>query len=481
MSYLQNDVLASSEQGESYPSAAVKNLAGATNIIFGNSTNDRYNFLSYFFRTNVVLADRFLFGLSVRADGSSRFGPNNRYGYFPAVSAGWILSNEDMLRNSATITYLKLRASAGLTGNAEIGEHQFRELYTVSNYPGLPGFIPAQLGDPDLKWEKTTQYNAGIEFGLFNNRLSGELDVYLKQTRDLLLAVNVPATNGYFNNISFENQILQNLGSLDNKGVEILLTGRIIDKPALTWTSSFNIGYNKNKIKDINEQIIEGAFVFSRAMENEPIGVFYMPKLVGVDPQTGDALYLDENNKPTADYSAAKRMVVGNPNPDFSGGFTNNLTFRNFDASIFFTFVSGNEIYNDAGRFMSSGFGNGFDNQTREILNAWKNPGDITNVPRSGAFYSTGHRTSSRWLFDGSYIRLRQLTIGYTLKNIRLINSVRFFVMGMNLWTKTNYISDPEVSTLGTQISSVSNITSGVDFYTIPQPRTVSFGLNVKF
>jgi hypothetical protein len=130
---------------------------------------------------------------------------------------------------------------------------------------------------------------------------------------------------------------------------------------------------------------------------------------------------------------------------------------------------------------MSSGFGNGFDNQTREILNAWKNPGDITNVPRSGAFYSTGHRTSSRWLFDGSYIRLRQLTIGYTLKNIRLINSVRFFVMGMNLWTKTNYISDPEVSTLGTQISSVSNITSGVDFYTIPQPRTVSFGLNVKF
>jgi TonB-linked SusC/RagA family outer membrane protein len=480
MSYLQNDVLTSSEQGQNFPSAAVKNLSGATNIVFGSSSEDRYNFLSYFFRTNLVLRDKFLLGLSIRADGSSRFGSNNRFGYFPAASAGWILSDENFLKNSNALSYLKLRASVGLTGNAEIGEQQFRDLFVVSNYPNLAGFVPVQLGDPDLRWEKTIQYDAGIEFGFFNNRLSGELDVYLKKTRDLLLAVNVPSTNGYFDNVNFTNQILRNLGRLENKGIELLLNGRIIERTNLSWNANFNIAFNRNRIQDIDGQIIEGSFVYSRAMEGEPIGAFFMQKFIGVDPATGDALYLGEDDKPTADYSLAKRTVVGNPNPDFTGGFGTNLNLHAFDANVFFTFVSGNEVFNDAGRFMSSGFGNGFDNQTREIINAWKNPGDITAVPRSGFSYSTGHRISTRWLYDGSYIRLRQLSLGYTIKPKKAVQSIRFFVAGMNVWTKTKYISDPEVNTLGTQRTTVSNITSGIDFYTIPQPRTFSVGLNVK-
>lgn len=484
MSYLQNDFRQSNEQAEDYPSAAVKNLSGATNVTFGNSLNARYNFLSYFLRTNLSLNDKFLFGGSVRVDGSSRFGPENRYGVFPALSGGWILSEENFMKRSRLINYLKLRGSWGITGNAEIGEHQFLDLFQVSNYPSLPGFIPFQLGDARLKWEKTTQIDIGLEFGLWNNRVSGEIDWYNKQTRDLLLAVNVPATNGYFDNINFLNTIFQNLGSLENKGFEVLINSRNIESKNFKWTTSFNIGFNRNRIKNIEGQIIEGS-EFQRAVEGEPIGVFFMPKFIGVDPANGDALFLDDNDKPTNDYNAAKRQIVGDANPDFTGGLNNTLTYKGFDMGVFFTFVSGNDVYNNAGRFMTSGFGQGLDNQTREVLNRWQKPGDITDVPRLGIFMSTGERTSSRWIYDGSYLRLRQLSFGYNLPanvvNRLNITSARVFVAAANLWTLTGYISDPEVNTLGTKVTAVQNITAGTDFYTIPQPRTFSLGVNVKF
>lgn len=484
MSYLQNDFRQSNQQAEDYPSAAVKNLAGATNVTFGNSLNARYNFLSYFIRPNVTFNDKYILGASVRIDGSSRFGPDNRYGTFPAVSGGWIISEENFMKKSKLFNYLKLRGSWGITGNAEIGEHQFLDLFNISNYPGLPGFVPFQLGDSKLKWEKTTQVDIGLEFGLFQNRITGELDWYNKQTRDLLLAVNVPATNGYFDNINNLNTIFQNLGSLENKGFELLLSSRNIETRDLKWSTSFNISFNRNRIKNIQGQVIEGTS-FQRAVEGEPIGVFFMPKFVGVDPANGDALYLDADGKTTNDYNAAQRMVVGDPNPDFTGGFTNTLTYKDFDLNVFFTFVSGNDIYNNAGRFMTSGFGNGLDNQTRDILNRWQNPGDITDVPRLGVFFSSGERTSSRWVYDGSYIRLRQFSVGYNLPAAVLtplkISSARFFISALNFWTKTNYISDPEVNTLGTRVTAVQNISAGTDFYTIPQPKTIMMGLNVKF
>ncbi|MEO5562276.1 MAG: TonB-dependent receptor [Chitinophagaceae bacterium] len=484
MSYLQNDLRQSNQQAEDYPSAAVKNLAGATNVTFGNSVNARYNFLSYFLRSNVTFNDKYLLGASVRMDGSSRFGPDNRYGVFPAVSAGWLLSEEAFMKKSKVFNYLKLRGSWGITGNAEIGEHQFLDLFNISNYPGLPGFVPFQLGDSKLKWEKTTQVDIGMEFGLLNNRITGEIDWYNKQTKDLLLAVNVPSTNGYFDNINFLNTIFENLGSLENKGLEILINSRNIETKDLKWSTSFNIGFNKNKVKNIEGQVIEGSS-YQRAMEGQPIGVFFMPEFIGVDPANGDALYLDEDDKSTNDYNLANRRVVGDPNPNFTGGLTNTLSYKGLDLNVFFTFVSGNEIFNEGGRFMSSGFGNGFDNQTSDLLDRWQKPGDITDVPRVGAIFPTGQRRSSRWLYDGSYIRLRQLSLGYSFPasviNALKINSARLYVSGSNLWTKTKYISDPEVNTLGTQVTAVQNISAGVDFYTIPQPKTITIGLNVKF
>ncbi len=474
MSYLQNDTKGSSAAGEQYPSDAIKNLSGATSITAANSTNIRYTFLSYFLRGNYSFMDKYLIGASIRTDGSSRFGPENRYGWFPSASVGWVLSEENFLKNVSFLSFLKLRASWGLTGNAEIGESNFLSLYSVSNYPGLPGFVPAQLGDPNLKWEKTSQTDIGLEFGIIKNRISGEVDVYKKHTTDLLLAINIPATTGY-------TTILENLGTMDNKGIEVSLnSNNLVGK--FKWSTSLNVAYNKNKVVDIKGQIIESGFsVVQRAVEGEPIGVFYGQKFLGVDPETGDALYQGEDGKPTSDFESAARVVLGKSNPEWTGGFTNTFSFAGFDLSAFFYFVQGNKVNNAAGYFQSEGFYNGFDNQTTDILNAWRKPGDITSVPRIGYFSGSGYQnTSSRWLYDGSYIRLRNVTFGYTLpKSVAKtlhIQSARIYATGINLWTKTDYPADPEVNTL-----TLGNIDNGQDFYTIPQPKTITVGLNVKF
>jgi TonB-linked SusC/RagA family outer membrane protein len=477
MSYLQNDSKKTITQGQQFPSDAVKNLSGATSITFGGSVNDRYTFLSYFFRANYSFKDRYLAGLSVRTDGSSRFGPNNRYGTFPAASLGWVISQEDFLKRSKALSFLKLRASYGLTGNAEIGEYQYLSLYYISNYPSMPGFIPYRLGNPDLHWEKTAQADLGIEFGFLGNRLSGELDYYDKRTSDLLLNVNIPSSTGY-------SATIRNLGKLRNRGLEFTLNSVNIDG-AFRWTTSFNIAYNRNKITDLQGQIIESGQ--QRAVEGEAIGAFYLPRYMGVDPETGDALYQDKDGNTTNNYNQAVREVVGNANPDVTGGFANSFTYKGFDLGVFFTFVQGNEIYNRTGVYQSAGFSGGRDNQTTEVLRRWQKPGDVTDVPRLSISYPTGQRHSSRWIYDGSYIRLRTLTLGYTLPaqvlSVLKVNSIRLYASGYNLWTKTDYISDPEVSStpLGRSSETDRNLMGGIDYYTIPQARTYLVGLNVKF
>ncbi len=474
MSYLQNDLKKANAYGEQFPSDAIKNLSGAGSITSATSTGSRYTFLSYFLRGNYSFKDKYLISVSVRTDGSSRFGPNNRYGWFPAGSVGWVLSEEKFMQNILFLNFLKLRASWGLTGNAEIGESSFLPLYGVSNYPGLPGFTPTQLGNPDLHWEKTKQVDVGLDFALFKSRITGEFDYYKKHTTDLLLAVNIPASTGY-------SSILQNLGTMENKGFEATITSQNLTGK-FKWSTSLNAAYNKNKVLDIKGQIIEGGFtVVQRAVEGEPIGVFYGQKFLGVDPQTGDALYLGNDGKPTTDFDDAKRIVLGNSNPDWTGGFSNTFSYVGFDLNVFFTFVSGNKVNNGGGYFMSDGFYNGFDNQTTDILRAWKKPGDITDVPRIGYFYASGYQySSSRWLYDGSYIRLKNVTLGYTLpKSVAQsvhISSARFYIAGVNLWTKTKYPADPEVNT-----ETLGNIGGGQDFYTIPQAKTITIGLNIKF
>ena len=474
MSYLQNDSKFASSYGEGTPTDAIKNLNGTTSITFANSTNYKYTFLSYFLRANYSFDDKYLFGASIRTDGSSRFGSNNRYGWFPAFSAGWVVSDEKFMKHIGFINFLKLRASWGITGNAEIGEGNFYSLYSVVNYPGLPGLSPTQLGNKDLKWEKTAQTDAGLEFSVLKSRISVELDYYNKQTSGLLLFVNVPETNGY-------TSVTKNLGTLENKGFEATINTTNIDGKIFKWTSSINAANNQNKILDIGGQIIEAGFgLTQRAVEGLPIGEFYAQKFVGVDPATGDALYEGEDGKPTADFGAAARLPLGNSNPKWTGGLSNNFTYKNFSLDLFFTFVYGNKLYDAGGEFRQAGFYNGFDNPTINIKDAWTGPGDITNIPRIGYYYGSGYQNSSRFLYDGSYIRFRTASLSYIIPKSFVeklkISSAKVYVSGENLFTITKYPGDPEVN-----VETLGNIGGGQDFYTIPQPRTITFGLNVKF
>lgn len=475
MSYLQNDYEHAFASGSNFPSDAVKNLTGSTTITGAASSGYRYSFLSYFLRGNYTLMDKYLFSISDRIDGSSRFATTHRYGNFPAASAGWVLSEEDFMKGSSAFSFLKLRASYGSTGNSEIGENQFQSLYGITNYPSLAGFTPSQLASPDLRWEKTSQADVGINFGLLKNRITGEVDYYHKHSSDLLLNTNIPATTGY--GPGGTASITQNLGQMDNTGFELSLTSQNF-VGAFKWSTTFNIGYNKNRVGNIGGQIIQSGV--ERAIQGEPIGTFFIQKFVGVDKQTGDAMYDDGKGKTTTDYTAAPREVVGKYTPDYTGGLTNNFSYKGFDLSVFFYFVTGNKIYNGGGSYMTAGFYNGFDNQTVDVLNAWKKPGDVTNVPRIGYNYGSGASTSTRWLYKGDYLRLKNLTFGYTLpagvSNALKIKSARLYFSGVNLLTFTKYPGDPEVNT-----NVVSNIAGGQDFYTIPQAKTITFGLNVKF
>ncbi|NEU07382.1 TonB-dependent receptor [Flavihumibacter sp. R14] len=471
-SFQKQDLKTSQVVGEGFPSDDFKNLASASDITFGSSFGTDEALVSYFARANYRFNDRYLFALSARYDGSSKFGANNRYGFFPAASAGWILSKESFLSDSEWLSFLKVRLGYGFTGNSSILDHQSLALFGASTYPNLPGYVPTQVANPDLKWEKTGSFDAGLEFGLFNNRLTGDLSYYNKQTEDLLLNVNVPSTSGFAT-------VLKNVGSLENTGLELTLSSQNL-VGAFKWNTDFNISRNKNKIKDLGGQVILGTGRGpQRAIEGYPIGVFFTAKYAGVDSQNGDALYYLEDGTTTNDYNAAFRQVVGDANPEFSGGITNNFSFKNFDLNFFFQFVSGNDIYNGAGIYQSVN-ADFWDNQTSDQLGRWQNPGDITDIPQARFLMSNGTRTSSRWLSDGSYIRLKTSTIGYTIPGSKvknLFSSARVYVSGYNLWTISDYANgDPEVNT-----TTISNIDNGVDFYTAPQPRTITFGVNLKF
>lgn len=480
MAYQQNDYQHGSAQGEGYPSDAVKNLTGATNITAAATTNERYTFLSYFLRANYTWKEKFLVSVSDRIDGSSRFDPGKRYGNFPAASVGWILSEENFLKNVPSLSFLKLRASYGLTGNSEIGEQQFRSLYSVTNYPTLPGFAPYQLASPGLHWEKSAQADIGFNFGFFRNRLTGEVDYYHKHTTDLLLQTNIPFTVGYYNLTTGKSTIYQNLGVMNNTGVEISLTSQNLTG-AFKWTTTVNAAYNKNKIGNLHGQLVENSRGYEGAYEGQAVGTWHLKKLVGVDPANGDALYDDGKGGTTNQYKSAPRQYVGKYTPDWTGGITNTFSYAGFDLSVFFYGVTGVHLYNGGGTYMTAGLYNGFDNQTIDLVNAWGTPGQKTSVPRSGYNFGSGaDGPSTRWLYKGDYLRLKNLTFGYSIPasaaNMLKIKSARIYIAGTNLFTSTKYPGDPEVNT-----NVVSTVYGGEDFYTIPQAKTLTVGLTARF
>lgn len=484
MSYQQSQQKENFVEGLQFPSNSYQKIASAANISGGSSEETNYRFLSYFLRSNYKFRDKYIVSLSGRVDGSSRFGANSRYGFFPAASLGWVMSDESFLQGVDFLSFLKLRGSYGIVGNAEIGNFPQLGLFSGdAGYAGAAGQRPSQIGNPDLKWEQTKQTDIGVDFGLFNNRVSGEIDYYVKNTSGLLLNVNVPASSG------FSSQV-RNVGRLENKGFEFVLnTQNLVGK--FNWNTSLNLATNRNKVLDIRGQIIEGGVRnMNRVMEGQPIGVFFTTEYAGVDPSNGNALFYtntlktdgsrDRTTVTNSGYNTAQRVVVGNPNPKLIGGITNNFNYKNFDLSVFFNGVYGNDInIYGIGQYSSA---NGIyeDNQTADQLKAWTAQNTNTNVPEARLFKGNGNQASSRYIVDGSYLRLRTATLGYNLPRTMLqrlkIERVRVYASAMNLLTITNYpLWDPEVSS----DSFTTNFAIGNDFYTPPQPRTILFGINV--
>nr|MCU0405179.1 TonB-dependent receptor [Chitinophagaceae bacterium] len=353
-------------------------------------------------------------------------------------SAGWVMSEENFLSGIKPLSFLKLRASYGIVGNAEIGNFPQLGLYQASNYGGTAGQVPTQIGNPNLQWETNKQFDIGLDFGFLNNRITGEIDWYQRNSEDLLLNVNIPQSTGF-------GTVVRNLGTMENKGFEFVLnTQNTVGE--FKWSTSLNLSTNRGKILDIEGQIIEGGVGgLNRAMEGQPLGVFYTVEYAGVNPDNGDAQFY--KNELKAD-----------------GTMDNDVSVYGMGQ-----YSMANMIYED--------------NQTADQMNRWQKPGDITNVPQVRYWVGNGNQRSSRFIVDGSFVRLRTASIGYTLpKSITdkvKIDRLRIYVSGMNLYTWTNNypLWDPEVNA----DSFDSNISKGNDFYTPPQPRTILFGVNVGF
>lgn len=480
MSFQESSTTGSNIYGKGFPTDDFHNIANAAEAVEFSSWDDASTFLSYFARANYKYDEKYFLTFSGRIDGSSRFGIDNRYGFFPAVSAGWIISQEDFMAPvRRTLSYLKVRGSYGITGNSGIPDYAHLALYTGVNYAGRSGLEETQLQSRELGWENTAQLDVGIDFGLFSNRLTAEVDYYIKKTTDLLLYQTLPATSGH-------PGVWSNVGELENKGLEFAIHSNNLSG-SLIWTTDFNMAFNKNTILNINgPEITPNGLNY--VIEGQPIGVFKLVKYAGVDPNNGDALYYmgPDSDETTSSYNLATPQIIGSPNPKFTGGLNNYFEYKGIDLTILASFVYGNLVYNGGGVYQSAN-ADWFDNQTIDQMNRWQNPGDITDVPQARLGDGNGTKASSRYISDASYLRIRNISLGYTLpKSVASrikMSSVRIYAGVTNLYTLTSYKGwDPEVNYTGVgRTTQNTNIIQGYDFYTVPQARTYSVGVNLSF
>lgn len=463
--------------------------------ISGQSCNVAYGhaMVSFFGRVGYDYKSKYIVEANLRADGSSRFGENNRFGYFPSASVAWRFSDENFMKNLKFMNDAKLRFSVGQTGNEAIGNYVWQGSLTNIKYLDKAGVAPTAMPNENLKWETTTQYNLGLDLSLFNSRLDFVFDAYIKRTKDLLYNVPMPNTTGF-------SAVQRNIGSMENKGLEFTVTSR--NKFGdFGWTSSLNLGFNRNKIIDLPDEIMTNGYIengsFQILKEGEPVGLFYGYKALGVYARDednvnqvrsqsatgkvfkgGDIIWedLDHNNV----IDEKDRMVIGDPNPDFTGGFTNEFTYKNFALNAFLQFSYGNDIYNNVAYYRSEIFS--YNNISKEVYDTrWKKQGDITNTPKitRNDPMKNNARIQNRWVEDGSYIKLKSITLSYMfpqewLKKI-YVKSMKLYVTGDNLLTFTKYSGyDPDVDSFG-------GLRSGVDYGSYPQSKSVRFGINVSF
>lgn len=439
--------------------------AASPNYIPSVSGNGSQNgILSYFANINYGFRGKYYLNLTGRRDGSSRFGVNNRWANFGSIGFSWALSEEAFIKSISVISNLQFKASFGTTGNTGVSNYPIPSFGRTA-YGGTSGWVPSAAGNLDLGWETNQSTNVGLVFGLFENRLSGSLEWYNRETLDLFYNIPVdPSLSGF-------SSVLGNFGQLRNRGVEFGLSGDIVRTKDLKLTLAGNISYNKNMIVELpQDSVISGVTMLA---EGHPINSLYLVRFAGVNPDNGNALYLNSNGEETQVYDVNDKVLLGTMDAPWYGGFTLSAFYKGIDASINMVFFLGREMYNnDLNNLTNPGYF--YDNMSVELLKEWRNPGDITVVPRptssGGNTYSS---QTTRFLEDASYWRLRNVSLGYsfpeTLLSKAKIRSLRVFMQGQNWLTFTKYRAfDPE------RVNGVS----GAQYPALIQ---TTFGLQIGF
>jgi len=458
--------------GTGFPTDGFTKIASAA-VKTGSSSYSNAGLVSYFSRADYTYNKKYTLDLSFRADASSRFGKDHRWGYFPAAGFSWRAIQENFIKKLNVFSDLKFRASYGSTGNQNgIPDFASKGLWSGgNNYLNVSGISPFQLANPDLKWETTRQLNLGADFGILKGRLNVEFNYYRKYTTDLLLELPVPSQLGF-------SSIFANAGEMSNNGFELTLKGDVVSTKNFTWNTSLSVSTNKNKVEKLQTPILKSSGQ-GIIQQGYPLYSFYVHKQLGVDPKTGDVLFDDVNKD--GKLSDADLQILGNAWPSYFGGFSNEFTvFKNFDVRAFIYYSFGNKIWNNTRyRTGHGGSRNGVFAMFREELGRWQKDGDVTDVPRLTAAGNNASIIPSRFLEDGSFIRVRNVSFGYTFPKELLsavhITSARIYVMATNLFTITKYKGlDPEVNTVATDQNVL-----GYDQAIAPQPRTLQVGFNI--
>ncbi len=448
----------------------------------------QHSFLSYFARTNYTLKDRYFFQATARVDGSSRFGRENRYGFFPSVSAGWVVSDEPWF-NVERMSFLKVRTSWGRTGNAALPDYARFGTYSARDngitYAADSILFPLQPENPTLRWETSQTWDASVEMGLWKDRVTLQLAAYHKRSEDVLMNVSTPASLGFSN-------LWDNVATILNRGVEFSIKSRnLVGK--FEWTTDLNIARNYNELEDIGNytpDAVSGGTNDSRVIVGRPVGSFYLVEHSHVDPATGLPVYLDLNGNETFSYSNDIRKYVGDGLPDVIGGMTNSFRYGRFDLSALATFSLGAKIFDSSAK-RQLGVVSGWNMRT-EKLDRWRQPGDEATYPRLTLDETTYSLPSgfpwwntSLFVYDASYLRLRNLTLGYNLPDFAVgktqFQSFRLAFNVTNVFTLTDFPGlDPEV-VRDFENAQDRNMSPNVTYLTPPQERAFTFSLTTNF
>lgn len=472
--------------GSNYADGLFQTLNAANKISWtgtGSSASE-WAILSYFARLQYNWNDRYLFTANIRADGSSKLAPGHRWGYFPSFSGAWRISSEPFMKDIEWINDLKLRGGWGQTGNQSgLGDYSYLASYSINRVQwfgegfdtnAVPTRTQSTLSNPELTWETTSQTDIGLDLTMFNNRLMLYIDWYYKRTSDMLMTITLPAGSAPARTLNY------NGGTMVNKGWEITLKS-VNMKGKFSWDTDFNISFNKNKLESLRlTQVYYSAMTTDyvndyvvRNVPGRPLGSFYGYVAEGVDPETGDMIYKDVNKDSVI--SASDRTYIGDPNPDFTFGLTNNFSWKGFNLNILLQGSVGNDIYN-VSRMETEGMYDG-KNQSTKVLDRWRVPGQITNVPKAG----WNIKNSSYFVEDGSYLRVKSVSLSYDVPRKIIsklgINRLQPYFTASNLLTWTSYSGmDPEVNQYGN-----NGAVQGIDWGTYPLNRSFVFGLKLEF